>query len=86
MSKEQLRHEAAAILKTARVSANKLNYTGFIRWKDNAQQMRAFMLFNEHSGQGPIYTSGMADHSKVFNWLLEVVMEGAQVGQMEIQA
>lgn len=81
----QARSEAAAILKTARVSISRLNYTGFVTWRDRAQQVRAFDLFNEHSGHGPIYTHSIHDHSRVFNWLLDVVMEGVEAGQMEIE-
>lgn len=81
----QVTERAAEILKTARVATSKLNYTGFIQWKDRAQQTKAFMLFNEHSGQGPIYTQGVADFSRVFNWLMDVVMQGVEVGQMSIE-
>ena len=76
---------AAEILKTARVATSKVNHTGFIQWKDRGQMTKAFMLFNEHSGQGPIYTQGLSDLSRVFNWLMDVVMEGVEVGQTSIE-
>ena len=74
--------DAIAILKTARVATSKVNWSGFVQWKDRTQQTRAFMLFNEHSGQGPIFTAGSYDHSRVFNWLLQVAFESVQVGQL----
>lgn len=74
--------QVITILKTARVATSKVNWSGFVQWKDRTQQTRAFMLFNEHSGQGPIFTASTYDHSRVFNWLLQVAFEAVEVGQL----
>ena len=79
-----LRAQAIAILKTARVAKNKLNYTGTIQWADRDQMHRAFDLFNEHSGQGPVFATLVPPHPMVFNWLLDVATEGVEAEQMSI--
>ena len=80
----EIKAEALAILKTARMAESRVNYTGFVKWADRAQQVAAFDLYNEHSGKGPLLLGLMEGNMKVFNWLLEVALSGVQVQQLSI--
>lgn len=81
----QARSEAAAILKTARLVTGIRGRWGFVQWKDGDQARHAFWLYNEHAGRGYMGIGCAPCHSKVFNWLMDVVMEGVEAGQMEIE-
>jgi hypothetical protein len=81
---DEVTGKAMMILKTARMATSRLNYTGFVTWADRAQQMLAFNLFNEHSGQGPLLPGLMEGNMRVFNWLMDIAFKDVQVQQLSI--
>lgn len=85
MTSSELTVLAQRILKTARVANSRVNYTGFVAWKDRAQTQRAFDLYNTFSnGERPMVIGCAPCHSKVFNWLLSKAMADVPEEQPEL--